>query len=240
MSKVNLFVPCKMDMFSPQIPSSVISILDKIGDEVIYNPEQTCCGRCLYMQGEIEMVKPLAKNLFEAMGFDTPIVIPSTTCVSFIKNHYKDLLENTLVPNELRNFIQNTYELCYYLVQVKNIQCLENSFNHRVFYFKSCSARNYYKLENEPEILLKNTKGLELITDDKLNLCCGANGTFATANPNTSDALLEMIVDHIYSKSVQYITSTDIECLQHLDAYLNTKDIGLEVIHIADILNSNE
>ena len=93
-------------------------------------------------------------------------------------------------------------------------------------------------MENEPEILLQNTKGLDLLVDESLNLCCGANGNFATTNPEASDKLLEQIVENIYKKGVQYITSTDIECLQHIEAYLSSHNLGIEVIHIADILNS--
>lgn len=238
MSKVNVFIPCQMDMFSPLVPTSVVNILERVGDDVVYNPEQTCCGRCLYMQGEKELVKPLASALLSHMDYNCPTIVPTTACVSFIKDHYKDLLENVAVPADVRKFCQNVYELTYYLVQIKQITTLGNSFAHRVFYFKSCSARNHYKLDNEPEILLKNTKGLDLLVDESLNLCCGANGNFATTNPAASDKLLEMIVERIYKEGVQFITSTDIECLQHLESYLATKDLGIEVIHIADILNA--
>lgn len=237
-NKVNVFIPCQMDMFSPMVSSSVFNILEKIGVEPLYNKDQTCCGRCLYMQGETELVKPLANNLLSQMDYTYPTIVPTTACVSFIKSHYKDLLENIAVPSECKTFVQHVYELCYYLVKIQKITCLGNHFEHRVFYFKSCSARNYYKLENEPEILLQNTKGLDLLVDESLNLCCGANGNFATTNPEASDKLLEQIVENIYKKGVQYITSTDIECLQHIEAYLSSHNLGIEVIHIADILNS--
>ncbi len=242
MSKVNLFIPCAMDMFSPLVPNSIINILENIGDTVIYNPEQTCCGRCFYYQGEIEHSKSLAHKLLQELldikDLKRPTIIPSTACGSYVKNYYKSLLHNTVVPIELNSFTQNIFDLTDYLVNVKGITKLNNHFNGRVFYYKSCSARNLYKLDQEAEILLRNTEGLELLTDDDSNSCCSANGALANANPELSDKMLSDIVYKIYHMGAQYITSTDITCLQHIDAFLNTLNVNLEVVHIADILNS--
>ena len=55
-----------------------------------------------------------------------------------------------------------------------------------------------------------------------------------------SDQIIEECVNKIYQLNVQYITSTDIECLQLMDAYIQTLNVNMEVIHIADILNSEQ
>ena len=240
MAKVNLFIPCCMDMFSPSVARSVITVLERLGDEIMYNSEQTCCGKRFYQSGEVELAKELANKLILEYDLKYPTIAPTTSCVGYIKNYYKELLENSAEVNMIRNLTQNIYELCYYIVNVKAIEKLDNSFNHRVFYFKSCSARNLYKLDDEPELLLCNTKGLDLLIDRDLNTCCGANSLFALANPEASDILCHQIIDRAYQMGAQYITSTDTHCLQHIDAVLNTLDITLETIHIADILLGEE
>ena len=236
MAKINVFIPCCMDMFSPSVPKSMIALLERLGDEVIYNPEQTCCGRRFYQTGELELAKELANKLIMEYDLKYHTVVPTTSCVGYIKNYYKELLENSAEVNMLRAFTQNIFELCYYIVNIKAIEKLDNTFNHRVFYFKSCSARNLYKLDDEPELLLSNTKGLDLLIDKELNTCCGANSHFAISNPEVSDILCNQIIERAYQLGAQYITSTDMHCLQHIDAILNTLDITLETIHIADIL----
>ena len=240
MSKVNLFIPCCMDMFSPLVPQSVITVLERLGDEIVYNPEQTCCGRRFYQTGELEFAKELAGKLISESDLKYPTIVPTTSCVGYIKNYYKELLTNSVEVNVLRDFTRNIYELCYYIVNIKAVEKLDNTFNHRVFYFKSCSARNLYKLDDEPELLLSNTKGLDLLIDTNLNTCCGANSHFAIANPEVSDALCNRIIERAYQLGAQYITSTDVHCLQHIDAVLNTLDITMETIHIADILLGEE
>lgn len=233
---VNVFIPCSMDMFSPRIPHSVISLLEKLGDQCYYNEESTCCGRKFFMEGAIECAKQLGEKLMSEYNPKYPMVIPSSACVGYIRNYYKRLFENTAVPADLKNFTRNVYELCEYIVNVKGITELNNTFNHRVFYFKSCAARNIHKLDEEPEILLRNTNGLDLLMDPEMNFCCSANGRFAVSNPETSDDMLEKIIGEIYARGAQYVTSTDVHCLQYLDSFIQSKEISLEVIHIADIL----
>lgn len=244
MSKVNLFVPCAMDMFSPLIPKSVISVLEKLGDTVIYNPEQTCCGRSLYYRGERDFAAELAmkmlNDLLDSQDIKRATIIPSTDCSAYIRRYFKELLANSVVPSELNGFVQNVYDLCDYIVNVKGVTSLNNRFNARVYYFESCSARNLYKLEDEVHILLRNTEGLELIVDEDVNDCCPGNLFFANTNPMVSDQIIEECVNKIYQLNVQYITSTDIECLQLMDAYIQTLNVNMEVIHIADILNSEQ
>ena len=234
---VNVFIPCCMDMFSPGIAVSVMNILETLGDECVYNEESTCCGRHLYQEGAIECAQQLGEKLIGEYNSKCPIVIPSAACAGYIKNHFKHLFENIIVPQELKDFTQNVYELCDYIVNVKKVQCMNNTFNHRVFYFKSCAARNSYRLYEEAEILLKNTRGLELLESDKVFECCTANSRFSFHNPEIADMILGDIVKHIYDIGAQYITSTDIHCLQHIDAYIQTDpQHKVEVIHIADIL----
>ena len=91
-------------------------------------------------------------------------------------------------------------------------------------------------MDDEPELLLSNTVGLDLLIDNDLKTCCGGNSHFSTSNTEVSDILCQQIIDRAYQMGAQYITSTDVHCLQHIDAILNTLDIALETIHIADIL----
>lgn len=235
---VNVFIPCGMDMFSPNIANTTLELIRKLGYTPYYNENQTCCGRRFYMEGNVDCAKELGDKLMSEYNSKYPIVIPSAACVSYIRKYYKKLFENTHVPMDLKAFTDNTYEISDFIVNKLGITKLDNHFNQRVFYFKSCSVRNLYSNNNAPEILLENTEGLELLTSSEMNICCSANGNFAMNNPEISNKMLEQIVSKIYSMGAQYITSTDIHCLQYIDAYIQANDIGLEVIHLVDIYNA--
>ncbi|MDL2313090.1 (Fe-S)-binding protein [Bacteroidales bacterium OttesenSCG-928-B11] len=233
---VNLFIPCEMDMFSPSIPDSIVIVLQRLGYKVVYNPETTCCGRKFFMAGAVDCAKELGNKLLSEYDPQYPIVTPSAACAAFIKTHYRKLFENTAVPAKLKQFTNNVYELCDFIVNVHGVTSLGNKFNQRVFYYESCSAKNYYPVNNAPRTLLKNTLGLDLLENNLEYSCCGANGNFAMENPAVSDKILNDLVGDIYKLGTQYVTSTDIHCLQYIDSMLNANGGGMEVIHIADIL----
>lgn len=233
---VNVFIPCQMDMFQPDTVFSVLAVLESLNIHCQYYDGQTCCGKRFYMEGMIEEARDLGIQIVDNYGNTLPFIVPDSGCAGFIKKYFRSLLELHSSPNKLRDFTQQVYELCDYIVNVKHIECLGNTFSHRVFYFKSCSARNLYTPNSAPEILLKNTQGLDLLLDDSLHGCCGVNGRFALANPDATEAMTGEIVNKIYNMGAEYITSTDIHCLQMLDAYKEKHDVGIEVIHIADIL----
>ena len=158
-----------------------------------------------------------------------------------MRRHFDLILKNATLPNELNTFINNVHELCDYIVNELNTQSLGNTFRHRVFYFKSCSAKHLYSNNNAPETLLKNTIGLDLVEDnEEKNCCCGANGRFAMLNPEAAEKMTGEIVLRAYNQGAEYITSTDIHCLQLLDAYRQQHDVDVRIIHIADILRGEE
>lgn len=233
---VNVFIPCQMDMFQPNSAYSVMTVLERLNLHCQYYDEQTCCGRRFYMEGEIENAKDLGIQIIDNFGTKVPFIVPDCGCAGYMRTYFRELLKNSFSTNDLRIFTQQVYELCDYIVNVKHIENLGNTFSHRVFYFKSCSARNLYPQNNAPETLLRNTLGLDLLMSDEFQGCCGANGRFTLANPATAEAMTGEIVTKIYNMGAEYVTSTDIHCLQMIDAYKEAHDVGIEVIHIADIL----
>ena len=110
-----------------------------------------------------------------------------------------------------------------------------------MFYFKSCSSKHLYPDNNAPETLLSNTLGLDLIEDtEEKNCCCGASGRFPMLNPEAAEKMTGEIVLRAYNQGAEYITSTDIHCLQLLDAYKQQHDVDIDIIHISDILRGEE
>ena len=53
--------------------------------------------------------------------------------------------------------------------------------------------------------------------------------------------MLKQIVDRISSYDVEFVTSTDLHCLQYIDAYIATRnDVKFNVVPIAEILKSEK
>ena len=241
---VFLYVPCQMDLFQAETVTSVITVLNRLEQFCHYDKESTCCGRRFFMEGEMQYAKDLGYQVIRSYteycdlhSKKFPVVVPDAACAGFMRSHFDMILKNATLPSELNNFVGNLYELCDFIVNVLNVNYLNNVFPHRVFYFKSCAAKHLYPENNAPETLLRNTKGLDLIEDtEEKNCCCGANGRFAMLNPDTAEKMTGSIMARAYEKGAEYITSTDIHCLQLMDAYKQQHGVDIDIIHIADIL----
>lgn len=84
---VGLFIPCYVDQFYPSVGRATLSVLEKLGFDVGYPPDQTCCGQPLANSGyarETTAINELFVRNFS--GFDA-VVCPSGSCVLHAKEH---------------------------------------------------------------------------------------------------------------------------------------------------------
>jgi L-lactate dehydrogenase complex protein LldE len=237
--KIQLFVPCFIDQFYPQTALNCIKVLEKAGCEIIYNPEQTCCGQPAFNGGYWKEAKDLALKFLADFNSDTKIVSPSASCVGFIKKYYKELFQNDKLKLEESRLISNgIFELSDFLVNQLNFIDFESVFQHKVTFHDSCSGLREYGIYNEPRILLQNVKGLEIIEMEETSTCCGFGGTFAAKFHHISTAMTQQKVEFALQTGAEYIVSTEASCLMNIGSYIKKQKLKIETIHLADILAS--
>ncbi|MCY1548896.1 Lactate utilization protein A [compost metagenome] len=66
--------------------------------------------------------------------------------------------------------------------------------------------------------------------------CCGFGGTFAVKFEPISIGMAQNKVESALAAGAEYIISSDMSCLMHLDAYIQKQHIPLKTMHIADVL----
>lgn len=92
--KVALFVPCFVDQFFPQVGIAAVKVLRKLGHEIIFPTEQTCCGQPAFNSGYWDEACSLASrfvDVFEGAKCDA-IVSLSGSCTAMVRNFYSELL----------------------------------------------------------------------------------------------------------------------------------------------------
>lgn len=237
--KVQLFIPCYIDQLYPQTGQNTLEILQKVGCEVIYNPNQTCCGQPAFNSGYWGESKALAVKFFNDYNPNIPIVSPSGSCTGFIKRHYAKLFPNEAEKLALCDTVSsNLFELSDFLCNQLKIVDLGAVFPHKVTLHRSCSSIREYGLTNEPERLLSHVKGLELIEMEESNTCCGFGGTFAIKQTDISTAMVAKKVEHALATGAEYIVGTEASCLMNITSYCQKQGLPIRGIHLADILNA--
>ncbi len=242
--RVGLFIPCYVDQFYPGAAIATLQLLEKLGVDVTYPPDQTCCGQPMANSG-FEHLTGGCNRLFidNFSGFDY-IVSPSGSCVLHIREHLHDEKREA----EAKEISHKVWELTSFLTDVLKVESLPSRFPHKVGVHQSCHGQRGLHLSSMTELvapsfskpgsLLAMVKDLELIELDRKDECCGFGGTFCVAEEAVSAKMgKDRVADHL-RHGAEYITGADMSCLMHMEGILKRQGSQTKVLHIAEILNS--
>ena len=238
--KLNVFIPCCVDQFSPTTAANLIRLLEGLGHEVLYNESQTCCGRLLYDNGNWDSAKLVGEKFIDEFRSAEYIVSCSTACVGYIKNNFGKLFFNTANHNSYKSIREKVMDISEFLVSFMRKTDLGAEFPYKVSLHSNCRGLNEYNVEEETKLLLQNVKGLELTNNNTNHFCCGMGGTFSIYNEPVSTALAKKKIDAILEEGAEYIVSNDMSCLLHLQSYIDKHKIKLKTIHLVDLLMYNK
>lgn len=241
---VDIFIPCFIDQLAPEIGFSMIKILEKLGCEVRYNTNQTCCGQPAYNAGYFSEAKTIAEKFLKDFQQNPQennknhyIVAPSASCIGMIRNSYENFFLSGENSNQYQVLQRRAFEFSEFLTDILEVNNIKGAkFPHKVVYHDACSALRECGISGAPRELLKNVEGLELVEMKDNTTCCGFGGTFAVKFQGISTGMAEQKVQNALDTDAEYIVSTDYSCLLHLEAFINKNKKPIKVIHIADIL----
>jgi L-lactate dehydrogenase complex protein LldE len=180
MPKAQLFITCLGDQFYTSTLQNMTHLLERLGVELVFPPEQTCCGQPLFNNGFEDKARAVARNFLRAFSkSDAPIVGPSGSCVGMVKHHYLELFPEDTLEQELAVDISSRiYELTEYLVNVLKVTDVGAIYPHKVTYHASCHYLREMGLKTEAKTLLNAVQGLEFIPLNEEETCCGFGGAF--------------------------------------------------------------
>lgn len=236
--RVHIFIPCFIDQLYPSTAFNMVKVLEKFGCEVIYNPNQTCCGQPAFNAGFWGESRDVCSKFLNEFTEAEYIVIPSASCAGFVKNYYDKLFEHSSFKKPLSSLSKKVFEFTAFLTGVLKVEDTGATFPGVATYHDSCAALRECSIKEGPRKLLSNVKGLQLAEMEDTSVCCGFGGSFAVKFEAISIAMAEQKIDHAKNTKAQYIISTDLSCLMHLDGCIKNKNAGLKVMHIADVLAS--
>ncbi|MGH9713463.1 MAG: (Fe-S)-binding protein [Candidatus Acidiferrales bacterium] len=236
MAKVALFIPCFVDQLTPEVGLDMVRVLRRVGCELEFPEEQTCCGQPAFNTGYWNEARPVAERFLRIFRNAETVVCPSGSCTTMVRNFYPELLAGTPMQEEAIKVGQRTYEFSEFLVKVMKLTDVGASFPHRVAVHDSCHALRELRLKEESRVLLRNVRGLELVEMEYSEDCCGFGGTFATKFAAISAAMGDAKAGYAESCGAEYVTATDPSCLLHMDGILRRRGSKVGTIHLAGIL----
>lgn len=235
---VQIFIPCFIDQLYPNVAFSMVKVLEKAGCTVRYNSNQTCCGQPAFNAGFWGEAKEVCKKFINDFSGADYVVAPSASCVGFVRNYYNKLFDQSSNQQEVKALAERTFEFSEFLIKVLKVDDVGAVFEGKATYHDSCAALRECGLKQEPRQLLKNVKGLELVEMADNETCCGFGGTFAVKFEPISIAMGDQKINNATATGAEYLISTDMSCLMHIDGCIKHQHKDLKVIHLADVLAS--
>ncbi|MFB9865688.1 (Fe-S)-binding protein [Rufibacter immobilis] len=243
--KVGLFIPCYVDQLYPQVAVATLQLLEKLGVEVDYPLQQTCCGQPMANAGFASLAAGCEALFAQNFAVYDYIVSPSGSCVLHIKDHLQ-------VPHkeaETAHIRTHIYELSEFLTDVLEVKELPARFPHKIGFHLGCHGQRGLHLAqmselaapaySKPGYLLSLVQDLEVVPLSRPDECCGFGGFFCVTEEAVSAKMgQDRVADH-QANGAEYIAGADVSCIMHLEGVLRRQKSPLKVIHLAQILNGD-
>lgn len=236
--KVDIFIPCYIDQVCPETGFNMIKVLEKVGVKVQYNKNQTCCGKISFDDGYWDHAKSIGEKFIKDFFGCELIVAPSASCVTMVRKYYHELFYNAALHNEYRQLRKNIFEFSDFLVNRLNIKDVGATFNHKILFVDSCVALAEYGIKEEPRMLLKNVRGLQIVETENQPLNCNIEGFAINRFETIYNEMAAEIIQQAIDLGAEFIVSTDANCLLFLQGYINRESVPVKTAHLADILAS--
>ena len=244
-SQVALMIPCYIDLFYPEVGVATLELLEKLKVDVVYPFDQTCCGQPMANSGCFEEAQATEELLIKNFSAFDYIVIPSGSCTHHLRNKF------TAAPDspERRKISTNVYDLVEFLHDVLQVRELPwAKFKHKVALHTSCSAirglglasmseRVHDRKFSKPQNLLELVAGIQFVDFERPDECCGFGGTFSVTEEAVAAKMGYDKLEFIGKAGADYIISSDMSCLMHLQGCASRLGANVNVLHIAQVLN---
>lgn len=235
-SKVALFIPCFIDQLSPQVGLDVVRVLRRVGYEVDFPAEQTCCGQPAFNVGYWDEARPLAERFVRIFENAEAVVCPSGSCTTMVRNFYPELLAGTALREQAEQLGKRVFEFSEFLVDVARTLDVGAAFPHKVTLHDACHALRELHLKEGPRHLLRHVRGLELVEMPQADECCGFGGGFSLKFGMISASMGDSKAQNIEASGAEVVTSLDQSCLLHIDGMLRRNKVPIRTLHLASIL----
>jgi L-lactate dehydrogenase complex protein LldE len=251
--RVSLFMPCFNDAIFPRTGKATVRILERLGHEVDFPEDQTCCGQIHLNTGYRREARALMERFLRVFRNAEKVVAPSASCVAMVREQFGELAAESGEPGlegDASAMRERVFELTEFLVKELGVDDLGAVFPYRVAYHPTCHSMRSIDVGNAPVRLLRKVQGIELVELPGADECCGFGGTFALKNADTSLAMLGDKVRSVWDSGAQVLTAVDNSCLLHLAGGLHRIEAGAAsegldppppsvlALHVAEILAS--
>ena len=237
--RVSIFVTCVVDQLFPAVGLAMADVLERLGYQIDFPEDQTCCGQPAFNTGYRDEARQVARHFLKVFRDAEYVVVPSGSCTSMIAHHFHDLFPEDAEPRHAAEALApRVWEFSKFLLEIAGVEDVGARLEDVVTYHDSCHALREFGIKEGPRRLLENVRGLELREMDAAEECCGFGGTFSVKLPEISGGMARTKIDSIMRTGARTVVSADSSCLMQIQGALSRAQLPVRTMHLAEVLAS--
>ena len=234
--RVALLTGCAQAVLDPGINDATISLLTRLGVEVVVPKGETCCGSLVHHMGREEAALASARQNVDAWtreiengGLDA-IVITASGCGTTIKDYGFMLRLDPAYAEKAAQVSGLAKDVTEFLATLDLPEPAQKP-DLTVAYHSACSMQHGQKITRQPKELLQKA-GFTVKEPREGHLCCGSAGTYNIMQPEISARLLERKVKNIEATGAALVATGNIGCITQIASAAK-----LPVVHTVELLD---
>ena len=223
-SKIAYFVGCTASYREHDIAVSTVKILNKLGIDFKILDGESCCGSPVYMTGQLDEAKKIAKSniqVFKDSGIEK-IITSCAGCYRALKEIYpkKFGLKHGIQIEHLPEFVLRK-------IKEGSVQ-FTNPINMKITYHDPCHIGRHMGMYKEPRAVLEKIQGLELVEMDRNRhnaWCCGSGGGVRSSFKEFSQFAAHDRIEEAKDTTASAIISSCPFCLNQFKTNIENNEI---------------
>ncbi len=237
--RVAFFAGCLNDFVYPELGGDLVTVLNRLGAEVLFPQEQSCCGVPALYSGDRETATAMAEQNVAAMLADNPDYIVTTcpTCTMALQRDFvEQLRDNPVWAAKAEHLAAITLDISRLVVKLGGEELLQGSGGERTTYHDSCHLKRGAGVWQEPRQLLA-ASGREVVEMAHADRCCGFGGSYSfTSHPAVSRQIMADKLADIEASGAACVAMDCPGCLMQIRGGLEKKEVAVRAAHTVELL----
>jgi L-lactate dehydrogenase complex protein LldE len=228
-----------VDQLFPKVGMAMATVLERLGYDLDFPENQTCCGQPAFNSGYRAEARTIARHFLNTFEASETIVVPSGSCTSMITHHFAELFQKE--PETLARvhaLEKRVWEFATFLTEVAGVEDVGARLEEVVTFHDGCHALRELGVKSAPRRLLRQVRGLELREMEPAEECCGFGGTFSVKFDELSGAMARDKIAAIQKTGARTVVSLDSSCLMQIQGAMSRAGIDIRTMHLAEVLAS--
>jgi glycolate oxidase iron-sulfur subunit len=231
--RVALMQGCAEPVLRPNFRAAAIRLLNRTGFDVIFAPDEACCGALVHHMGrEADSLEAARRNVdaWCAVPDLDAIIITASGCGTTIKD-YGFMLRNDPVYAEKAARVSALAKDIAEFLDSTGLPAVVPVEASKIAYHSACSMQHGQKITFAPQRLLQ-TAGFTVATPANAHLCCGSAGTYNILQPDIAGQLGNLKTASLEKLQPDAIATGNIGCIMQISARTT-----IPVVHTIELLD---